>query len=89
MSVPRLLVESTLLVEHGESVTDRHELITQIMLLQRQVAAVGNNINQIAHVANATGEIGVDLPAEVARLRALMRRISEVLETLAVPATPA
>lgn len=85
MSVQRLLVESTLLVGDRETVTDRHELLTSIMLLRRDIAAVGNNVNQIAHVANATGEVQPHLADEVRALRALCRRVDATLAQLSVP----
>ncbi|MFK0085431.1 plasmid mobilization relaxosome protein MobC [Glutamicibacter sp. NPDC090743] len=89
VSVPRLLVESTLSQLRGETAAERHELITSLFLLQRGLAAAGNNINQIARAANATGEIQGDLNASLSHLRATVTRIDVVLESLKIAGDPA
>ena len=89
VSVPRLLVESTLSQSRGETAAERHELITSLFLLQRGLAAVGNNINQIARVANATGEIQGEIHESLTHLRGTVKRIDEVLESLKIAGDPA
>ncbi|MFJ2353465.1 MobC family plasmid mobilization relaxosome protein, partial [Glutamicibacter sp. NPDC087673] len=89
VSVARLLVESTLSQSRGETAAERHELITLLFLLQRGLAAAGNNINQIARVANTTGEIKDDLHDSLEHLRATVARIDEVLESLKIAGDPA
>lgn len=88
VSVARLLVESTLSQSRGETAAERHELITLLFLLQRGLAAAGNNINQIARVANTTGEIKDDLHDSLEHLRATVARIDEVLESLKIAGDP-
>ncbi|MFF5794519.1 plasmid mobilization relaxosome protein MobC [Paeniglutamicibacter sp. NPDC012692] len=88
VSIQRLLVESTLSSFQGETLTERRDLLTALFQLQRGLAAVGNNINQIARAANATGEIQGELEASLAQLRASVNRIDEALESLKVVGEP-
>lgn len=89
VSVPRLLVESTLSQSRGETATERRELITLLFQLQRGLAAAGNNVNQIARATNATGEIQNELDASLDHLRATVARIDEALESLKIVGEPA
>ena len=88
VSVPRLLVESTLSQSRGETAAERHELITSLFLLQRGLAAAGNNINQIARATNATGEIQGEMHDSLEHLRASVKRIDDVLESLKIAGDP-
>lgn len=88
VSIQRLLVESTLSSFQGETLTERRDLLTALFQLQRGLAAVGNNINQIARAANATGEIKGDLDAALSHLRASVGRIDEALESLRIVGEP-
>ncbi|MGO2070044.1 plasmid mobilization relaxosome protein MobC [Glutamicibacter arilaitensis] len=88
VSVQRLLVESTLSAFQGETVTERRDLLTALFQLQRGLAAAGNNINQIARVANSTGEIKNELHDSLEHLRATVNRIDEVLESLRIVGEP-
>ena len=82
VSVPRLLVESTLAQSRGETAAERRELITALFLVQRSVSAVGNNLNQIARAANATGEIDVALGAIIEHLSGSMKSLDEAIASL-------
>lgn len=73
----------------GEAVTERRELLTALFQLQRGLAAAGNNINQIARAANATGEINDELHGSLGHLRATVACIDEVLESLKIVGEPA
>ena len=84
VSIQRLLVESTLSSFQGETLTERRDLLTALFQLQRGLAAVGNNINQIARAANVTGEIKGDLDASLTLLRASVGRIDDALESLKI-----
>lgn len=88
VSVQRLLVESTLSAFQGETVTERRDLLTALFQLQRGLAAAGNNINQIARAANATGEIQGELHASLEHLRATVARIDGTLESLRIAGEP-
>lgn len=43
--------------------------------LAREVNAIGNNINQIAHIANAEGRISADRISEVLQMQAELIRL--------------
>lgn len=88
VSVPRLLVESTLSSFSGETLKERRDLLTALFTLQRGLAAAGNNINQIARAANATGEIAPEISASLVHLRSTVTRINECLEALAITEDP-
>ena len=55
VTIPRLLVETTLASETGETVTERRNAIGKLFELHRLLAAMSNNVNQIAKATNATG----------------------------------
>lgn len=83
VSVPRLLVESVL---YGgvATVTERHQLYRELTQVRRLVAALGNNVNQLARVANSTGyvESGTDAALEATS------RASNRLDNLLALMTP-
>lgn len=82
VSVPRLLVESTLSQSRGETAAERRELITSLFIVQRSVAAVGNNLNEIARAANATGEIDPALDALIEHISGSMKSLDEAISSL-------
>lgn len=82
ISVPRLLVESTLAQSRGETAAERRELITALFMVQRSVAAVGNNLNQIARAANATGEVDASLGAVIEHISGSMKNLDEAIASL-------
>ncbi|GAA2943587.1 plasmid mobilization relaxosome protein MobC [Glutamicibacter bergerei] len=82
VSVPRLLVESTLAQSRGETAAERRELITVLFMVQRSVAAVGNNLNQIARAANATGEVDAALGALIEHISGSMKNLDEAISSL-------
>lgn len=88
MTPARFLKESALSRERGVSVSERHEMSTRLNQLNGSLAAVGNNLNQLARRANAeeavTAEISAELTHALAKLRATMSQISETLPGLAV-----
>jgi hypothetical protein len=57
VSVPRLLVESAL--SGAETATGRRVMIAELFEVRRLLATVANNVNQLAKVANTSGEVGV------------------------------
>lgn len=81
MTVPRLLVEAAL--NEGESSVeavavenaDRARMRAELAQLQRGVGAIGVNVNQIARVANAAGEVSEELTGSLAHVRSVLRRI--------------
>ena len=75
VSVPRLLVESAL--SGVETPAERRAWMAELFELRRLVATVANNVNQLAKVANTTGE----LPA-AGRLSGTLGEVRELLVVL-------
>jgi Bacterial mobilisation protein (MobC) len=76
VSVPRLMVEAAL--SGVETPAQRRAWIAELFELRRLLATVANNVNQLAKVANTSGELpaGDRLPAtlcEVDELLVLLR----------------
>lgn len=82
MTVQRLMIESALAQDHGETMTERRESLTRLMQLHGQLAAIGNNLNQLAKTANATGEIGRELTHSLAYLHRAVAAVTEAAETI-------
>ena len=55
MSVPRLMVESAL--SGVETPTERRRMIAELFETRRLLATVANNVNQLAHSANISGQV--------------------------------
>lgn len=55
VSVPRLMVESAL--AGIETPTDRRRLVAELFETRRLLATVANNVNQLAHSANISGQV--------------------------------
>ncbi|MGO1854012.1 MAG: plasmid mobilization relaxosome protein MobC [Microbacteriaceae bacterium] len=91
MTVPRLLVEAGLEVadqEHGGVLhADRRALYVEVFDLNRKMAGVANNINQIARQANSrdafTRAEAEQLTVEARELYAQMRALVMQLEGVA------
>lgn len=84
MSVPRYLVESGLAVETGETVTERRIAIVKLFELHRLLAAVSNNVNQIAKATNATGQRQAETDATLAAVRRVAERIDAAVDELSL-----
>ncbi|QUC01888.1 plasmid mobilization relaxosome protein MobC (plasmid) [Cellulosimicrobium cellulans] len=85
VTVPRLLVESAL-AEHGETATDRAELLTELFHARRLLAAVSNNLNQVARATNATGEIQAELTDTLRNVTITSERVGRALRRFEVGA---
>ena len=83
MSVPRLLVESALRPDTSVSRADIQELITTLFGLSQQISAVGVNLNQIAKVANASGEVPDDLGNVFQGLKQLYFKTEQAIDDVA------
>ena len=55
VSVPRLMVESAL--SGVDTPTDRRRLVAELFETRRLLATVANNVNQLAHSANISGQV--------------------------------
>lgn len=88
VSVPKLLVDSALAGGSGTAATNasvRTELLTELFGVHRALGAVGNNLNQLARAANATGELGEELLHTLAAVRRQLTRVDETLDGFAQP----
>lgn len=83
VSVQRVLVESALRPDTSVSRADIQELITTLFGLSAQISAVGVNLNQIAKVANTTGEVPEGLPPIFSDLRKLYFQTEDALRDVA------
>ena len=82
VTIPRLLVESALASESSETPTQRKQAIAELFALHRLLAAVSNNVNQIARATNATGEAQAETSATLAKVRQVAVRIDEAIDGL-------
>jgi len=85
VSIPRLLVESAIASEHaGETPTERRNALGELFALHRLLAAVSNNVNQIARATNASGEVQEDMRWTLAKVRDTAERIDAAIDGLAL-----
>jgi hypothetical protein len=90
VTIPRLLVESALSAQTSETPTERRNALAELFAVHRLLAAISNNVNQIARATNATGEVGEDLAATLRAVRRTAERIDVTVDALSgVPAMPA
>lgn len=64
------------------SAPERAAWAGELMAVRRIVGATGNNINQLARVANATGELPEEVAASLAACERAMARLAALLEAL-------
>lgn len=84
VSVPRLLVESAL-AQRGETSVQRRAVIAELFATRRLLAAVSNNLNQVAKHANAGSEFPEDAAAALAAVRRIVPRLEAAVEGLIEP----
>jgi len=77
ISVPRLLVESAM-AGSVQPVTERHALYSQLIAARRTLAALGNNLNQIARAANSGAAVPPEVAAAAAHVIAAVGRVDLV-----------
>ena len=81
VSVSRLLVESAL--AEGESPEGRRAVMAELFELRRLLATIANNMNQLAKLANTSGEVSPRAEGAYADVRDLMTRIDVAVDELA------
>ncbi|MEO5875008.1 MAG: plasmid mobilization relaxosome protein MobC [Streptosporangiaceae bacterium] len=73
VSISRLMVEAAL-SGITRTATERRAIVIELLAVRRLVVALGNNVNQIARVANATEQVPAEVPAAMdAVVRVLAR----------------
>lgn len=83
VSVQRLLVESALTFEQGETATDRKAAVQAVLKAERQLSAIGNNLNQIARGVNSGEPVSAELQQSLEYLRGVLSRLDEAASTIA------
>jgi hypothetical protein len=84
VTVPRLLVESTL-AAGAETPTERRAAMAELFAQRRLLTNVASNVNQIARHANTVGEVPPDAREAIGALRGLVDRIDAVIDGLSAP----
>ena len=84
VTVARLLVESAMSGERGETASERRALITELFAVHRSVAGVANNVNQIARKLHTTDELALETRQVLAAALATMAGIDAVIDRLAM-----
>lgn len=80
VTIPRLLVESALTANRGETATERKQLASEMFKAIRLLASVSNNVNQIARHANASGEISAETQATLTAVRRVAMRVEDAID---------
>lgn len=84
ITVPRYLKESALSTSRGETLSERKALLQHLFGVQRQLAAIGNNLNQLTRASNADGSIGSDLAVTLDAVRRCVDVVDDTLASLAL-----
>ncbi|MGK5555832.1 plasmid mobilization protein [Actinomadura kijaniata] len=84
VSVPRLLVEAALAGDQ-QAASERRALVAEFLAVRRLLAAVSNNVNQLAMVANATGEVPAQLLATLHAVARVTARLEAATDELGGP----
>lgn len=84
ISIPRLMVEATLAGD-AQTASERRAVVVELLAVRRLALAVGNNLNQVARVANATGQVPPELSATLHATARAIGRIDAVAEALGRP----
>jgi len=84
VTVPRLLVEAALSAPAGESPSERRNAIAELFGLHRLLAAISNNVNQMARVTNATGNVHTEMVETLRAVRRTAERIDGAIDGLSL-----
>jgi hypothetical protein len=79
ITIPRLLVEAALARDRGETLTERRDTLTELFRVRRLLAAVSNNVNQIARAVNSGETVGDELTHTLRAVRATSSDLDGVL----------
>lgn len=84
VTVPRLLIESAFAAT-GETPSQRREAAAELLAVHRLLAAISNNVNQLARHANAGEEFPAEAAATLDAVRRVAARVSAAVDELATP----
>ncbi|WP_394366996.1 plasmid mobilization relaxosome protein MobC [Paeniglutamicibacter gangotriensis] len=82
VTIPRLLVESALSLDAPETPTERKQAIAELFAVNRLLANIANNVNQLARHANSGDEFPADAAAALARVKSVAMRIEDTVERI-------
>ncbi|MEV8150527.1 plasmid mobilization relaxosome protein MobC [Arthrobacter sp. NPDC080073] len=81
-SASEILVSGALYSESSESLAERRALASELMAVRRYLAALSNNVNQLARHANATDLFPEEARVSLNRVRAIAERVNETIDGL-------
>ncbi|WJH26868.1 plasmid mobilization relaxosome protein MobC (plasmid) [Pseudarthrobacter defluvii] len=82
-SPSEILVSAALYAQSSDSLAERRALATEFMAARRYLAALSNNVNQLAKHANATDEFPEEARVALGRVRAIAERMNGIIDGLA------
>ena len=82
-SPSEVLVSAALYARSSESLTERRALASELIAARRYLAALSNNVNQLAKHANAKDEFPEEARVALGRVRTIAERINGVVGGLA------
>ena len=81
-SPSEILVSAALYAENSESLAERRAVAVEFIAARRYLAALSNNVNQLARRANATDEFPEAARTALTRVRAVADRINTMLDAM-------
>lgn len=81
-SPSEILVSAALYSRDSESLAERRAMAVEFMAARRYLAALSNNVNQLARHANATDEFPEAARTVLTRVRAVAERINDLVNGL-------
>lgn len=81
-SPSEILVSAALYAENSESLDERRAMAVEFIAARRYLAALSNNVNQLARHANATDEFPEAARTVLTRVRAVADRINTMLDSM-------
>jgi urease gamma subunit len=81
-SPSEILVSAALYSENSESLAERRAMGVEFIAARRYLAALSNNVNQLARHANATDEFPEAARTVLSRVRAVADRINSMLDSM-------
>jgi Bacterial mobilisation protein (MobC) len=87
VSMQRLLVEAALAGD-AATASERRALVAELLAARRLVLAMGNNLNQLARVANSTGFVRPEVSAAAAAAARAVQRLEDAAHAIAPGRNP-
>lgn len=81
-SPSEILVSAALYAENSESLAERRAIAVEFIAARRYLAALSNNVNQLARHANATDEFPEAARTVLTRVWAVADRLNSMLDSM-------